>query len=136
MEAVAHPPVQALSAQRAWAQAQVEAVAHPPVRIPLARLAWPQVQEEEIKEINPRTSCRRPTCLPMKNVNYVTVQVVIVSGSSLSGFPFKEIVPSARRACGLVHSLIAFGGRGRPLAGPLPLRKLGLVVGRSRPIAR
>ena len=61
MEAVAHPPVRILPAQLAWAQAQVEAVAHPPVRIPLARLAWAQVQVEEIKEINPRTSCRRPT---------------------------------------------------------------------------
>ena len=112
----------------------MEAVAHPPVRILPAQLAWAQAQVEEIKEISPRTSCRRPMYLPMRNVNYVTVLAVIVSGSSISGFPFKEIVPSARRACGLAHSLIALGGRGRPLAGPLPLWKLGLVVGRSRPI--
>ena len=39
----------------------VEAVAHPPVRILPAQLAWALAQVEEIKEINPRTSCRRLT---------------------------------------------------------------------------
>ena len=64
----------------------------------------------------------------MRKVNYVTVLPVVWNGSSMSGLPFEVIVLSARRACGLAHSLSAFRGRGRPLAGPLPLWKLGLVV--------
>ena len=113
---------------------EVMAEALPIARTPPSKQVLRSNQVEETKEGSLLTRSRRSRMLQQRRVRSVIALLVTCSGRSPSGSPSRVVlVLNVERTCVSVVFLEAPDLLERPLTGPLPLRKVGLVVGRSQP---